>query len=93
MTTFAEIPSVKIRVVGDMHTGWGPADAAEFPQDQIRELEFKLAITDDGARSYLLLVESFDGSCYADTWHQTFEEAMQVARESFGVAEDTWSRP
>lgn len=44
---------------------------------------------EDGA-FYLLHLDS-DGNCFADTWHQTLEEAKQQATFEFGITTDEWT--
>lgn len=42
-------------------------------------------ITDDGGGNFLLCYHSEDQSVYGDTWHQSIEEAKEVAESEFGV--------
>jgi hypothetical protein len=40
---------------------------------------------------FLLFSEADDRSVYADTWHETLDEARQVALEEYGLDENDWS--
>jgi hypothetical protein len=85
----ARIPSVKVTVGGETHTGWLPRHAAEPRPLPVREVEVRIEITDLGG-GFELLYEATDGSGWSDTWHPTLEEAMEVAEEDFGVHRREW---
>jgi hypothetical protein len=75
--------------VGEPHSGWGGAD----PEDPSAiEVEFSFAVTTDGNQNYLLVYHSTDGKYAADSWHETVEEALECAQESFGIVANEWSQ-
>ncbi len=90
MRVIARIEGRKVRLGGDVHSGWLPAGAATPLPTAVRELEFTLEITDDGGSGFLLIYESSDGSYCNDNWHQTVDQAIADAEESFGVTKDEW---
>lgn len=92
VSTIFHVPYRAVQIGGEQHTGWIPAgDSIPLPTP-IRMVSMRFEITDDGGGNYLLLSESEDGSLYGDTWHQTIEEAQEVAETSFGVRRDEWER-
>jgi hypothetical protein len=91
MRSFARIPSKRIRIGGDQHTGWLPEGAATPLPTPIRDLDFDFEITDDGSQHFLLVYQSHDKSCHGDTWHKTLEDAFDAAQEYFGIQRDEWS--
>ena len=47
-------------------------------------------ITDDGGGNFLLIYYSEDKSVHGDTWHQSIDEAKDVAQETFGIPKGEW---
>jgi hypothetical protein len=88
MTTFAFIQSHKLRVKGHQTSCWTVAEASDVNG---RILPFEFSITDDGSGNFLLVYRSTDGSLYADTWHQTTEDAISFACEEFGISREDWT--
>jgi hypothetical protein len=93
MKIFAEIPSVKVCIGGEPHTGWLPSGVAEPLPTPVRELDLKLTIFDNEGDGCVFEWESADGTYRGDTWHQTLEEAKRAARDWFGIAENAWTLP
>ena len=86
--TYATVPSHIVSICGRMDAdGWGTVDPSEPGS---REVEFTFSIQDDGSGNFLLVCSSLDGTAYADTWHQTQEEAMECAESKFGVRHSSW---
>jgi hypothetical protein len=61
-----------------------PTPIAELPVPKWLEIS-----EEDGA-FYLFHLDA-EGVCYADTWHQSLEEAKQQAAFEFGIASDKWT--
>jgi hypothetical protein len=85
----AVVPVVKVIVGGDQHRGWLPATASRPLPTPQREIDFRIEIQSDGL-GYLLCYESLDGSLHGDAWHETRAEAVDAAREDFGVRPQEW---
>jgi len=90
MSVFAQIGRKRVRIGGEQHTGWLPRGAATPLPTPVRDLDFEFEISDDGGDGFLLSYQSSDKSCHGDTWHQTIDEAIAAAQESFGIARDEW---
>jgi hypothetical protein len=39
---------------------------------------------------FLLLYYSQNGEVYGDTWHETIDETMKIAKKEFGIPNDLW---
>ncbi len=87
MTAIASVAGRTVRIAGEPNSGWSAADPDDL---SATEVEFTFRITSDGNANYLLLYESSDKRYSADTWHETVDEAMVVARQSFGIEPDEW---
>jgi hypothetical protein len=90
MKSYATIARRVVRILGHPNSGWSPADVDD---DNALELEFRFEITDDGGTSYLLVYQSLDGRYAADSWHETIEEALVCAEESYGITRSEWVMP
>jgi hypothetical protein len=90
MSAIASIPRRTVRIAGEPNSGWSGADPDDL---NAVEVEFSFKVTSDGNRNYLLIYQSIDGMYAADTWHESVEEALASARDSFGIEEDEWSNP
>jgi hypothetical protein len=88
MSTFASIHSRSIFVTGSQDKGW---HAAKDSTSGAREVLFDFCINDDGAGQFLLVYRSLDGSLYADTWHETLDDAYTSAEREFGILKQEWS--
>ena len=88
MSAITSIPKRIVRIAGEPNKGWSGADPDDL---NAVEVEFSFKVTSDGNRNYLLVYQSIDGKFAADTWHETVEEALACARDSFGIEEDEWS--
>jgi hypothetical protein len=87
MSAIALIPRRTVRIAGEPNSGWSGADPDDL---NALEVEFSFKVTSDGNRNYLLVYQSIDGSYAADTWHESVEDALVWARDSFGIEEDEW---
>jgi len=76
-----------VAIAGDPTRGWGPADPDDL---SATEVPFNFVITSDGNANFLLLYGSTDGKYAADTWHETIEEAVTCAQQTFGVEPGEW---
>jgi len=90
MKLYATIARRLVRILGHPNSGWSPADVDD---DNATELEFLFEITDDGSKNYLLVYRSLDGRYAADSWHETMEEALVCAEESYGITRSEWVMP
>jgi hypothetical protein len=90
MTTFASIPERPTRITGFPHSGWRPADVND-PSSKV--LPFRFDITDDGSGNFLLCYHSHDRVYCADSWHETLDQALDAAQETFGIARSEWQLP
>ena len=90
MKLYATIARRLVRILDHPNSGWSPADVDD---DNATELEFRFEITDDGRKNYLLVYRSLDGRYAADSWHETMEEALVCAEESYGIARSEWAMP
>jgi hypothetical protein len=70
------------------------ADASwDYAEPEPREVPFDIEIEAAVDGGYLLIYEPVDGSLYGnDTFHETQEDAEQVALEQFGVQAHEWQR-
>lgn len=57
-----------------------------------QECDVALEISGDDQNGYLLVMAPH-GFFTADSWHQSKQEALESAKELFGVSHDVWSRP
>src|SRR5687768_18474370 len=80
MQTFAHIRQRTLRVCGTMETGWWATSSNE-PDG--RDVEFTVSIV-DSAGHFLLVYQSLDESLFADTWHETLDEAYIAAADDLG---------
>jgi hypothetical protein len=48
-------------------------------------------ISEEGGAFYLFYLDA-EGTCFADTWHQTLEAAKRQATFEFGIAPEDWTR-
>jgi len=90
MKSYAVIGRRVVRILGHPNSGWSPAD---LDDDNALELEFRFEITDDGNKNFLLVYQSLDGRYAADSWHETAEDALASAEESYGIAQSEWVMP
>lgn len=90
MKTFAYIEERLVRITGWPHSGWR---VAEDDDPTSKVLPFRFAITDDGNGNFLLTYHSLDGVFFADTWHESLEEAFTSAQECFGIVRTEWQKP
>ena len=89
LTVVKRISGYKLRVGGTQHSGWLPAGASRPLPTPVREVTFNFEIQFDGY-GYLLCCVSKEGDLYADTWHETLEDAEEAAAEQFGVTPEQW---
>ena len=82
--------TTKARVWGTKNA-WSlsPLRIADEPN---HECEVQLEIQGDDRNGYHLVM-SPNGFFTADSWHQTIQDALDTARELFGVITDDWSKP
>jgi len=55
-----------------------------------RVVQVRLAIMGDEQNGFHL-IQNPKGFLAVDTWHRTLDEALDVARELFGVRREAWS--
>ena len=79
-----------VRIGGEQHTGWLPANAAIPLPTPIREILLNIEIQNDGA-GFLLCYSSTDGTVYGDTWHESLADAESAAFDNFGIARAEWT--
>lgn len=63
-------------------------DCVPTPVEELPAPEWVEISEEDGA-FYLLHLDR-DGVCFADTWHQSLDEAKQQAAFEFGITPDEW---
>lgn len=85
--THASIRDRPTRIKGWPHSGWGPADAAD---PAAKRLPFGFDITDDGAGGYIFESYSMDRIYWADTWHESLDDAYATAEEVYGIRREDW---
>ena len=90
MKSYASIATRVVRILGHPNSGWSPAD---LDDDNALEIEFHFEITDDGNRGFLLVQQSLDRCYAADSWHETLEEALACAEDSYGITPAEWMMP
>lgn len=76
---------VLIRGYGNAWKVAEPSDTGVLVQRRVVELE----IQGDSKDGYHLVM-SPEGCFTADTWHETFEDAMDTAQRLFGVPSEAW---
>lgn len=81
--------TAKARIWGTKNS-WSPSPF-RGAQEPGGECDVDLEIQGDGLAGYHLVM-SPQGFFTADSWHRTREDAMDTARELFGVPLDAWSR-
>jgi hypothetical protein len=90
MHVFSKVSARKVRIGGEQHSGWLPEGFATPLPTPMREVAMTFEITDDGGGNYLLIYHSEDKSVHGDTWHQSIDEAKEVAESSFHIRRDEW---
>jgi hypothetical protein len=65
-------------------------DGTPMPVENVQTPEWVEISEEDGA--YYLFHLDAEGVCFADTWHQTLEEAKQQAAFEFGIEAKEWSK-
>ena len=65
-------------------------DGTPMSVENVRTPEWVEISEVDGA--YYLFHLDAEGVCFADTWHQTLEEAKQQAAFEFGIEAKEWSK-
>jgi hypothetical protein len=88
MKVFASIRNRPIWIIGFPDSGWRRGDPSEAGA---REHYFGFDITDDGSGSILLVCFSADGRYWADTWHESLDEACRSAEEQFALRRSEWA--
>lgn len=92
MPVVGRVKKFPVRIGGEQHSGWLPANAATPLPTPVRDIDLDLEIEFDGS-GYLLIVASADGSVYGDTWHQSEQEAEEQASAQYGVPQSAWESP
>jgi hypothetical protein len=64
-------------------------DGVPTPVEDLPTPEWVEISGEDGA--YYLFHLDAEGVCFADTWHQTLDEAKQQASFEFGIEPEEWS--
>ncbi len=64
-------------------------DDLPVPVSQLPVPDFVEIVAEDGA--FYLYHFDADGSCFADTWHQTLEQAKNQATFEFRIRSDEWT--
>ena len=85
------ISGVKLKFGGVVHHGWLPHGAAEPRPTPVKEtiLDLRIEETKDG--TFLLYWRSSNPDYISsDSWHKTLAEALEAAKEVFGVAPESW---
>lgn len=85
MKLFA-VKNYLLSIEGNQTEGWSPSDSKNSRQALFN---FKIEELENGG-GFLLLAFSNDNDIYADTWHETIQEAIEVAIEEFGISTDLW---
>lgn len=90
MRVVRQVSGHQVTFGGTHHTGWLPPTAAE-PLSATAVLDLQI-LEEDGA---FVLVCTSDHPHFAggDTWHATFEEAVEQAHTQFGVPPGAWLIP
>ena len=85
-----ELRGVTIEFGGEKHSGWLPEGAAWPPPTpiEIAVLDFEIVGLEDGSYIFEWLSRNTDHR--GDTWHKTFEDALEYAKESFGIELEEW---
>lgn len=58
----------------------------------MKELPFRLTITDDGSGQFALDYKSLDGVYCADSSHEGLDAAFATAERQFGIGRSEWIR-
>ncbi len=89
MAVIKRVTDVRVRFGGEEHSGWLPPGAAKPLPTPIEEVVVDLEIQSDGP-GFLLCCEALDGRHSSDTWHASLAEALEAAREFFGIEPHDW---
>jgi hypothetical protein len=75
---------------GEEHHGWLPAGASTPPPTPIRTalLDLRILKSDDG---FVLEWKSRNTEDSGDAWHSSIAEALEQARDAFGVQPSEWA--
>lgn len=87
MRTFTSIRDRPTWITGWPNSGWRGADPTD---PSSKQLSFGFDITDDGAGHFLFVCFSSDGVYGADSWHETLADAIESARQQFGIRRQEW---
>lgn len=90
MKVFATIPKRRARVAGFKHSGWRVVNDSTLLSPYVRDVDFIIRITEDGANGFLFDYRSIDGEFCADSSHRTINEAFELASELFSVSASDW---
>lgn len=85
-----KVRGILLRIGGQQHSGWLPAEAAIPLPTPSREVMVDIEIEFDGV-GYLLLCRSQDGLICWDTWHLSLEDAESQAARDYGVHAHQWT--
>jgi hypothetical protein len=89
MATFASIRNRPTWIRGWPHSGWGITSQTA---PGAKSLLFNFDISDDRGTGFVLVQYSVDGVFGADSWHQSLDEAFELATE-LGVDPSEWGPP
>src|SRR5947208_1656022 len=89
MAVIKRVRGLPFRFGGAEHSGWLPPGAAKPLPTPIEDvlLDIEIESTPGG---FILFWQSRDGSRFADSWHQTLEEAEKAAWVELGIERSQW---
>jgi hypothetical protein len=84
------LTAVVVRPTGEaQHTAGELAKGERVPAESLQATAWlEISEEDDG---FFLLHFNVGGECFADTWHQTLDDAKRQAEFEFGIAAGEWT--
>jgi hypothetical protein len=84
-----QLRGVDVRFGGRPHRGWIPNGASVPPPtpEKIVKINFEIHQSNAG---FFFVYGGSDPEYCGDSWHESLNEALEAAKESFGIEVDEW---
>jgi hypothetical protein len=80
------VSNFPVSIEGEQTSGWSASDS-----NASRKILFNFEVEElENDGGFLLLCSSADKKIYADTWHETIEEAFEVAESEYKISRELW---
>ncbi len=89
MAVLKQLRGVDVKFGGEPPSGWIPKGASLPAPTPVRIVKIDFEIHQEGS-SYFFVWKGPDLTYCGDSWHQSLSEAVEAAKESFGIEYDAW---